>query len=69
MADVFISKVRPIGSSLGIIIPNEVVRAEKLKNGIEVKVSILHENWKLVEDLMGTMKGAKPFVRDRQDRV
>ncbi|MFH1199772.1 MAG: hypothetical protein V1708_01765 [Candidatus Micrarchaeota archaeon] len=26
-------------------------------------------NFKLLEQLMGSMNGAKPFVRDRRDRI
>ena len=68
MADVFVSKVRPVGTSLGIIIPKEIVREERLKPGKEVRLSIVHRNFKLLDGLMGTMKGAKSFERDRRDR-
>lgn len=67
--EVFVSKIRPIGSSYGLIIPKEIVEEEKLDFGSTVKVGIIKQNLKLLDSLIGTMKGAKPFVRDRRDRV
>jgi len=69
MADVFISKVRPIGSSLGIIIPKEVVKQEHLESGKEIKVSIIHQNQNLLNKLFGSAKNAGPLERDHENRV
>ena len=69
MTMVFSSKVLQIGSSLGILIPKEIVQEEKLKVGKEIQVSIIHRNFKLLDQLMGTVKSAKPFVRDRIDGI
>ena len=69
MGEVFVSKVRPIGTSLGIIIPKQVIQEEKLEAGKEVQVSIIKKDFRLLERLFGTMKGAKPFERDRRDRI
>jgi sorbitol-specific phosphotransferase system component IIA len=69
MVQVFKAKVRPIGSSAGIIIPQEVLLAEKLAPGEEAEFAVIHRNFALLDNLMGTMKGAKPFVRDRRDRI
>jgi antitoxin component of MazEF toxin-antitoxin module len=69
MANVFISTVRPIGTSLGLIIPNEVVKQEGIKSGRKVEVAIMSTNFDLIRKLMGTMKGAPPFERDRKDRI
>ena len=67
--DVFVSKIRPIGSSYGLIIPKEVVEEEKLEFGNTVKVGIIKQNLKLLDKLAGTIKGATPFERDRRDWV
>ena len=69
MAELFVSKVRPIGSSLCVIIPNEIVKKEHLKAGRELRLSIINPNFKELERLMGSVKNAKPFQRDRRDRV
>ena len=69
MAEVFVSKVRPIGSSLGVLIPKEVVEAEGLMPGKEVNVSVFTPDFKALEKLFGSVKNAKPFERDRRDRV
>jgi antitoxin component of MazEF toxin-antitoxin module len=68
MSTVFESKVRPIGSSLGVIIPSEIITQQRLSPGNKVEVAILKRDFRLIRKLMGSMKGAKPFVRDRQDR-
>jgi len=67
--DVFVSKVRPIGSSLGIIIPKDVVDSEHLHSGSEVRVSIIRPDFRKLKELMGTVVEKVPFERDRRDRV
>ena len=69
MSDLFKAKIRRVGTSLGILIPKGIIEEEKIKAGQEVKVSLLKQR-KLEEvlRLMGTAKGARPFVRDRTDR-
>ena len=69
MAELFKGKVRRVGTSLGVLIPADVVREEELKEGEEIELSILRRrNLDKLLRLMGTAKGAKPFVRDRTDR-
>ncbi len=65
----FISKLRPIGSSAAAIVPKEVLDHEGLKMGQEIKLVVVTQDLGLLDKLMGTMKGAKPFVRDRRDRI
>lgn len=70
MSELFKAKVRRVGTSLGLLIPKEVAEHEKLKEGQEIEVSLLKQ--RKIEDvlkLFGTAKGAKPFVRDRIDRL
>ena len=70
MSELFTAKLRKVGTSLGILIPKEVIEEDKLKEGQKIQLSLLKER-KLEElwKLMGTAKGAKPFVRDRIDRL
>jgi len=70
MPELIKSKVRRIGSSYGVIIPREYLREQHIEEGEEVEVGLLKEK-KIadIEKLCGITKGAKPFVRDRKDRV
>lgn len=70
MPALFKVKVRKVGSSLGVLIPKEFVKKEKIKEGEEIEVSLLKQR-KLEEilKLIGTAKGTEPFKRDRTDRV
>ena len=70
MSDLFKAKLRKIGTSVGLLVPKNVIEEEKLKVGQEVHVSLLRQR-KIEEvlKLFGTAKGAKPFVRDRTDRL
>ncbi len=66
----FVSKVRPIGSSSGIIIPKDILESEHIRSGEEVLVSIRKPgDWKRLEALMGTVKEKMPFHRERNDRI
>jgi hypothetical protein len=70
MPELFRAKVRKVGTSLGILIPKEVIEKQKIKEGEEVEVGLLKQR-KLEEvlRLIGTAKGTKPFERGRIDRV
>ena len=70
MSDVFKSKVRKVGTSLGILIPRDVIDSDKIKEGEEIEISLLKK--RRIDDVMklfGSAKGAKPFERDKNDRV
>ncbi len=70
MPEMFKAKVRRVGTSLGFLIPKEVTRREHIKEGEEVEVSLLKEmRIKAIEEAFGIAKGAKPFRRDRTDRL
>lgn len=66
----FKAKVRKVGTSLGVLLPKELTQKERIKEGEEVEIGLLKRR-KLEEvlRLMGTAKGAKPFERDRTDRI
>lgn len=72
MAEVFEAKVRRIGNSLGIIIPNEIIQAAGYDDGDTIHVSIPHSNLaernKLLLAIAGKYKGKEPFMRDKEDR-
>lgn len=70
MARTFKAKVRKVGTSLGVLIPKEVIEMEKIKEGEEIRIGLLKAR-KIDEvlKLFGTAKSAKPFVRDRKDRL
>ncbi len=70
MSELFTAKVRKVGTSLGILIPKGIAQQEKIKAGQEIKVSLLRQR-KLeeIEKMFGIAKGAKPFERDRTDRL
>ena len=70
MPELFKTKVRKVGTSLGVLIPSEFIEKEKIKEGEEVEVEVLKKR-KLEEVLrmFGTAKGTKPFERNRTDRL
>ena len=72
MAEVFEAKLRRIGNSLGIIIPNEIIQAAGYDDGDTIQVSIPYSNLaernKLLLAIAGKYKGKEPFVRDKEDR-
>ncbi len=65
--ETFEGKVRKVGTSFGFLIPNEVVREEKLKKDEVVKVAIIKKDLSLLDKAFGCAKGT-PFKRDRDDR-
>jgi len=79
MPETFRTKVRTVGTSLGILLPKEILKKENVKVGEEVEVSILRplsdkERLKIIEESFGMakkMKGGKllKFERDRVDRI
>jgi len=51
------TKVREWGSSIGLVIPKEIVRRESLESGDEVVIEI--KKAKTLKDLFGSLKGLK----------
>jgi antitoxin component of MazEF toxin-antitoxin module len=70
MSETFKTRLRKIGTSLGVIIPKDVLEREGAKEGEEVRMSIV-DNRKVeaIDKLFGIAKGTKPFKRDRIDRL
>lgn len=62
-------KVRKVGSSFGILLPKEVLVDKGIKEGETITVILPpKKNIKLLNKAFGMAKGAKPFIRDRNDR-
>jgi len=66
--EVFEGKIRRVGTSLGVLIPKEVVAIDKIKEDETVKVAILKKDISLIDKMFGSVK-ARPFKRDHKDRV
>ena len=69
MGKLFEVKLRPIGNSLGAIFPKNAIEENQLRNGETVAIAVLKKKTVKLEDLFGTIKGAKPFKREHKDRV
>lgn len=70
MSDIFKTRIRRIGTSLGVLIPKKILKADKIKVGDEVELALLKKKrLELIEELIGIARGAGPFERDRTDRV
>ncbi len=73
MPETFETKIRRVGTSQGILIPNEIMKKEHLKIGEKTKVTVFkelkrEEKLELINKAFGSAKGAKPFERDKTDR-
>ncbi len=70
MSDLFKAKIRKVGTSIGVLIPKEIAEQEKIRLGEEVEIGLFKKKrLEDIEKMFGIAKGAKPFVRDRTDRV
>lgn len=70
MAELFKTKVRQVGTSLGVLIPKEIVRKDSLEKGAEIEVAILKKDMRLIDEAFGSAKKARlSFKRDRKDRI
>ena len=69
MSNIVEAKVRRIGTSLGILLPIEIIRKENIKEDENVEIVILKRNIKLLEEAFGSAKKAKRFKRDSSNRL
>ena len=53
------SKIRKWGNSLGIVVPQQVIGNEKIKEGDEVSVFINKEEDNVLRDMFGSFKFSK----------
>lgn len=54
------TKTKKWGSSLGIIIPKELVKKERLQEGQEIRINILSGKKTTGADIFGKLKFKKP---------
>jgi antitoxin component of MazEF toxin-antitoxin module len=69
--EVFRSKLRRVGTSLGVLIPKGVLDAAGVHEGDEVELSFARtedEREKILREMAGVSKGLPPFRRDERDR-
>jgi len=66
--EAFETIIRPIGNSFGVILPKQLMQARRLRKGQKILISILPKHKVSLKDLLGTLKGTKPFVREHEDR-
>jgi antitoxin component of MazEF toxin-antitoxin module len=67
---IFKTKLRKVGTSFGVLIPNRLIKTSKFKVGEEVEIALLKkQRIDLIEKAFGIAKGAKPFRRENADRV
>jgi hypothetical protein len=62
---IFEAKVKKWGNSLGIILPNKMIKGVNVKEGEFVEVSLVQKKKKKI-DGFGICKGGRPFVRDEK---
>jgi antitoxin component of MazEF toxin-antitoxin module len=66
MVQTFKTKIRRIGSSLGVLIPKKMIKQNKIKLGEEIEMSILkRQRLEVIEGLIGGPR----FKRENSDRV
>jgi antitoxin component of MazEF toxin-antitoxin module len=71
MSEVFKTKVRKIGNALGVIIPKKVLKKVHATEGEEIEMIIPASDPQrqiALKNVAGLYKGAKPFVREFEDR-
>lgn len=68
MTELFSAKVRSVGTSLGILIPIEIIKEAKIKEGESIEVNILKRNKKFIKESFGIDRGTSKFERDHRDR-
>lgn len=71
MTTVFETKIRHIGNSYGVIIPNNILKEIGAENGDTLKITIAideKQKMKAIKKITGICKGKRSFERDRGDR-
>ena len=56
--------VRPLGNSLCVLLPKELVREQHIKKGQKVAVSVASRRRVPLDALFGTLKGMTQFERE-----
>lgn len=69
METIFKVKIRKIGTSLGVLIPKQLIASKSIKEGEEVEIAVLKKRKDLVAKAFGMAKGAGHFERHQVDRI
>ncbi len=73
MSEVFEAKLRRVGNSLGILIPNELIQQLGFGDGDIIHVAIPSSDIKVrnrrLLAFIGTERGKKVFKREKGDRL
>jgi antitoxin component of MazEF toxin-antitoxin module len=72
MSTVFEGKVRRLGNSMAVIIPKEILEETGAKEGDVVKLSVpipKQRRKEVFKKIAGIDAGARPFTREKSDRV
>ena len=72
MAQVFEGKVRKLGNSMAVIIPNDVLSQTGVREGDVLKLAIpvpIAKRKRVWERVAGIDSGLPPFSREEHDRV
>jgi antitoxin component of MazEF toxin-antitoxin module len=62
-------KIRRIGTSLGVLLPKQLIERKGIKEGEEVELAIFKKRRELIAKAFGMAKGARHFERDAKDRI
>ena len=66
---VFETKLRKVGGSWGAIIPNEVIKQERLGKGEKIQLAVIKKDYKLIDKMFGSAPNTSSFKRHHKDRV
>lgn len=70
METIFKAKVRRIGTSLGVLIPKQLIEKKSVKEGEEIELALLKKRKELIAKFFGMAKGAGHFHRNEiLDRI
>ncbi len=61
------AKVMQIGNSLGVILPAELIRSEKIHKGETVQVTVFKQRKIDLKKFMGITHGASSFEREHEE--
>ena len=62
-------KVRQVGTSLGVLIPKEILEEDKIKKNQVIRLAVIKKDLDAIDRAFGSVPHGKPFKRDRKDRV
>ncbi|MCW6158953.1 MAG: hypothetical protein LVQ63_05695 [Thermoplasmatales archaeon] len=65
---IFKAKVRRIGTSFGVLIPNQLMEKKSIKEGEEIYLAVLRKRVELIDQAFGMAKGSRHFHREESER-